>query len=163
MVEVRMLDAIATRAATEQSADVPEITSGFDDDFKEIVVVTVNGKRKLERKESPSFFVPSQIESPTFEALVQMSAGNIPNTEMTLVWARKDVESLGLIVPDTGECLVRVNDRIVSIRDRCGHLVQKIREPQGLFVTQVRPTWGLAGQRDLFLISLADREQGVHQ
>ncbi len=163
-VEVRMLDAVATRAATEQSPDVPEITSGYDDDFKEVVVITTSkGRRESERKEQDPLIIPSQIESPTFEALQQMSAGNVPDYKMVLIWARKDLECLSLIVPETGELLIRVNDRVEAIYDRCMNLIQRIRTPPGLFVTEVRPTWGIAGHRDLFLITLDDREQGVRQ
>ena len=157
-----MLDAVATRAATEQSADTPEIVSGYDDDFKEIVVVSAP-TRTSERQEQDSIFVPSQIESPSLEMLEQMAAGNVPDSKMMLVWARKDLEELHLIVPETGECLVRVNDRLVSIRDKCMNLIQAIRSPPGLYVTEVRPTWGIAGHRDLFVVTLDDREQGVRQ
>jgi len=155
-----MLDAVATRAVTEQSPDAPEVTGGYDDDFKEIVVVS-NPTRTTQRKEQEPLFIPSQIEAPTFEALMQMSAGNVPEFKLSLVWARKDLEAMSLIVPETGECLVRVNDRVVSIRDKCMNLIQTIRTLPGLYVTEVKPTWGLAGHRDLFIVALDDREQGV--
>jgi hypothetical protein len=162
-VEVAMLDAVATREETEQSDDVPELVSGFDDDFKEVIVFSSPAGRTSGRLEQVPLFIPSQIESPSFEALQQMSAGNMPDYKFTLVWARKDLECLNLIVPETGECLVRVNDRVVSIRDKCLHVIQTIRTPPGLYVTEVRPTWGIAGHRDLFLVTLDDREQGVRQ
>ncbi len=157
-----MLDAVATRNETEQSTDVPALVSGFDDDFKEVVVFS-SPQRTSGRLEQEPILIPSQIESPTFEALQQMSAGNLPDYKMTLVWARKDLEELDLIVPETGECLVRVNDRLVALYDKCMNLIQEIRTPPGLYVTEVRPTWGIAGHRDLFLITLDDREQGVRQ
>jgi len=157
-----MLDAVATRAALEQSTDVPEITSGYDDDFKEIVVVS-NPTRTTERQEQDPILIPSQIEDPTFRALMQMSAGNIPDTKLELVWARKDLECLSLIVPETGVPLIRVNDRVASIRDRCGSPIMRIFTPPGLYVTDVRPTWGIAQRGDLFIVTLDDREQGVQR
>ncbi len=86
-----MLDAVATRAETEQSPDVPQLVSGFDDDFKEVVVFT-NPTRTSGRLEQDPILIPSQVESPTFEMLEQMSAGNLPDFKITLVWARKDLE-----------------------------------------------------------------------
>lgn len=155
-----MLDAVGTRNATEQSTDAPEITSGYDDDFREIVVVSAP-LRTSERHEQPPILIPSQVEAPTWEMLLQMSAGNVPDTKLTLVWAYKDLLALHLIVEETGECLVRVNDRVEAIYDSCRNLIQRIRTPPGLYVTEVRPTWGLAAHRDLFLVTLDDREQSV--
>lgn len=152
-----MLDAVATAAATGGGL----VSSGFDEDFKEIVVLSTP-KRTDERQEQESIFIPSQIESDSYEMLVQMSAGNMPDTKAQLVWARKDLVELGLIVPETGECLVRVNDRVVSIRDNCKNVLLSVRTPPGLYVTEVRPTWGLSSVGDLFIVTLDDREQASH-
>lgn len=151
-----MLDAVATRAQT----DGPAITSGYDDDFREIVVVSTPN-RISERQEQDSIFIPSQVEDPVFDQLQQFSAGNLVDFKMTLVWARKDLECAGLLVPDTGECLVRSSDRLVSIRDKCMNVVHAIRTPPGLYVVEVRPLFGLAQRKDLYLVTLDDREQGV--
>lgn len=148
-VEVAQLDAVATR-------DI----GGYDDDFKEVRVVS-DPARTSEQQEQRSVFVPSQIEAPTWEALEQMAAGNVPQSKLTLVWSYRALLQLELVVPETGELKIRVNDRIISIRDKCLNLIQLIWTPPGLFITQVRPVFGMGQHRDLFLVSLDDREQGA--
>jgi hypothetical protein len=156
-LEIAMLDAVATRELSE-----PSIASGFDDDFREIVVFSAP-QRESAKQERPPLFIPSQIESPTLEMLMQMGAGNTPDSKVTLVWARKDLVARDLIVPETGETLIRVNDRVVAIRDKCMNLIRKIRTPPGLYITEIRPTWGMAALGDLFVVTLEDRQQGVQQ
>lgn len=156
-----MLDAVAIRAVTNSTGSTP-IESGYDDVFKDIVVLSTP-KRTEQRKEQESIFIPSQIENPSYEALTQMSAGNIPDSKITLAWAVKDIAAMDLIVPETGECLVRVNDRVVSISDNCKNVLLKVRTPPGLFVTEIRRTWGMASMGDLFLVTLDDREQSIRQ
>jgi len=152
-----MLDAVATRAETGPSS----LQSGFDDDFQEIIVVSsATGQRQNDRLEQPSIFIPSQVEDPVFDVLRQMATGGQLDTKLTLVWACKDLEALGLLVPDTGEPLVRQSDRLVSIRDRCMNVIQTVRTPPGLYVQEVRPLWGVAQRRDLWVVSFKDRTQG---
>lgn len=152
-----MLDAVATRIEHGPA----NIESGFDDDFGEIVVVsTPSGTRQSEKLEQPPIFIPSQIENPVFDILQQMNTGAQLDTKLVLVWAHKDLVALDLITP-TGEPLVRANDRLVSIRDKRMRLVEAIRTPPGLYVTEVRPLFGVAQRRDLFLISFEDRKQGA--
>lgn len=156
--EIAMLDAVATRAATK----APTITKGFDDDFKEVVVVTTNGARIVERKEQDSIFIPSQVEVDAFEALQMMTTGNSPNTTIRIVWAFRNLEEMGLIDPETGDCLVRVNDRLVSFCDDCRNRFAVVRTPPGLYVTQLQPTFGISNTRDLLIVTLEDREQFTH-
>lgn len=154
-----MLDAVQIGEVTSNSGNV-DIESGYDPVFKEIVVLSTP-ERTDERKEQEPVLIPSQIENPSWEALAQMSAGNMPDSEITIVWAVKDLEAMDLIVKETGECLVRVNDRVASIRDKCQKILLSIRTPPGLYVTQIRRTWGMAGAGDLFLVTLNDRQQTV--
>jgi hypothetical protein len=155
--EIAMLDAVATRAERGPA----NIQSGFDDDFREIVVVsTLSGTDLSEKLEQPPLFIPSQIENPVFDLLQQMNTGAQLDTKLVLVWTHKDLVALDLITP-TGEPLVRANDRLVSIRDKNFRVVEIIRTPPGLYVTEVRPLFGLAQRRDLFLVSFEDRKQGA--
>ncbi len=155
--ELAMIDAVATRVERGPS----NIQSGFDDDFGEIVVVSApSGARTSEKLEQPSIFIPSQIENPVFDLLQQMTTGAQLDTKLVLVWAHKDLVALDLITP-TGEPLVRANDRLVSIRDKNFRVVEIVRTPPGLYVTEVRPLFGLAQRRDLFLVSFEDRKQGA--
>jgi hypothetical protein len=156
--EIAMLDAVGTRAEHGPA----QIQSGFDDDFQEIFVVeSTEGARQNERLEQPSLFIPSQIEDPVFDILRQLATGAQLDTKLSLIWACKDLEALGLLVPETGEPVVRSSDRLVSIRDKSMGVVQVVRTPPGLYVTEVRPLWGLAQRRDLFIVSFEDRKQGA--
>lgn len=154
-VEVAQLDAVATQNV-----------QGYDTTFEEVRVLSTPA-RTSQRQEKPSVFIPSQIMAPSWEALQQMNAGNIPLSVITLVWSERTLRRLGFIVPDwveapavAGECLIRVNDRVVSIRDKCKKVVQAIRTPPGLYITEMRPIFGVAQQRDFFYVSLGDRQQG---
>jgi hypothetical protein len=156
MVEIAMIDAVATRVERGPS----NIQSGYDDDFGEIVVVSApSGSRQSEKLEQPSMFIPSQIENPVFDILQQMSAGAQLDTKLKLVWAYKDLVALDLMT-ESGEPLVRTNDRLVSIRDRQMRLIETIRTPPGLYVTEVLPLFGIAQRRDLYIVSFEDRKQG---
>lgn len=155
--EIVCLDAIATRAETPA-----QLASGFDDDFGEIVVVsTPQGEREIERLEQEPVFIPSQIENPVFDILRQLATGAQLDTKLTLVWAVKDLEAMGLLVPSTGEPAIRQNDRLVSIRDKDMRMVQVIRTPPGLYVSEVKPLFGIAQRRDLFIVAFEDRQQGA--
>jgi hypothetical protein len=152
-----MLDAVATRAEHGPA----QIQSGFDDDFQEIVVVEALGVRHDDRLEQTSIFIPSQVETPVFDILRQLATGSQLDTKLNLIWAVKDLEAMGLIVPGTGEPVVRPSDRLVSIRDKNMKMVQIVRTPPGLYVSEVRPLWGIAQRRDLFVVSFEDRKQGA--
>lgn len=156
--EVAQIDAVRTRAEHGPA----QIQSGFDDDFDEIVVVSQpSGTRQSDRLEKAAVFIPSQVEDPTFDVLRQLAAGGQLDTKLSLVWAMKDLEALGLLARGTGEPLIRSGDRLVSLRDRTMRIVQTIRTPPGLYVTEVRPAWGIAQHRDLFVVSFQDRTQGT--
>jgi hypothetical protein len=69
---------------------------------------------------------------------------------------------MGLVDPATGDALLRVNDRLVAIRDLGGALVQAVRTPPGLYATEVQPTsFGLGLSRNLLLVTFEERELGV--
>lgn len=155
-LEIAMLDAISTRADTEGG----KVASGFDDDFGETVVVTTTAGRTKSRKEE-TVLIPSQLETPLVEALQQLHTGNVPDTRIQAVWARKDLAAMGLIVPESGEPLPRVNDRLVSVRDKCKSLVWEVRTPPGLYITQVAPAFGISRRADLYVVTFEDREQFV--
>ncbi len=161
--EFAQLSAIATRKDPKATADPHAIvpTSGYDDDFKETIMLIDQGVRTSARKESTPVFIPCQVEADTMDALSQQAAGNVPDAKIVVVTAYKDLERMRLIDPDTGECMVKVNDRLVSIRDRCMCVIRAIRTPPGLYVTQCLPSYGFGGRPDLLMFTLEDREQGA--
>lgn len=158
--EIVQLSAIRTREDADGPG--PALASGYDDDFDEVIVLTdAGGERVSGRDEESPVFLPCNVEVTSFQALSQLASGNAPDSKIQLVFHRKDLEEQRLIDCDTGECLVRVNDRLVSLRDDCRRVVQVIRTPPGLYVTEVQPTFGIGRTPDLLLMSFQDRKQGV--
>ena len=156
LAELARLDTVATAADPDGPGP---LTSGYDPDFKETVVLPSPGNA---RREQPPIRLPCQVEIGTFEALQQLASGTSPNSKVTLVFHFRDLEQLGLVDPGTGDALLRVNDRLVAIRDLAGNLVQAVRTPPGLYATEVQPqSFGLGLCRNLLLVTFDERELGV--
>lgn len=152
--EIGMFSAIDTKKDPDGAGP---LQSGFDDDFNEIMVFTApDGARTNAREDEPSVFIPCIIETDSWEALQQYQAGNQPNTNIIITSHRKELERLELLNVERGEPLVRVNDRMLSIRDDCKRIIYKPRAP--FYITQVRPAFGIGRTPDLFNFTLEDRE-----
>jgi hypothetical protein len=160
LAELAQLDTVAT--ATDPDGAGP-LVSGYDPDFKETLVFgSPSGDRVDARREKPAIRVPCQVEVGAFEALQQFAAGNSPNSRIVLVFHFRDLERMGLVDSATGEALLRINDRLVAIYTMRGALVQAIRTPPGLYVTEVQPqSFGLGLSRNLLLVTLDEREVAV--
>ena len=160
LAELARLDTVATAADPDGAGP---LTSGYDPDFKETVMVPAAGERGLDaRKELPPIRIPCQVEVGSFEALQQLAAGNSPNSKVTLVFHFRDLERMALVDRDTGDALLRVNDRLVAIHDLASRLVQAIRTPPGFYATEVQPqSFGLGLSRNLLLVTFEERELGV--
>ncbi|NMC71466.1 MAG: hypothetical protein GYA57_15560 [Myxococcales bacterium] len=110
----------------------------------------------------PAILLPCQVEVGAFETLRQFASGNSPDSRVTLVFHFRDLERMGFVDPGTGDVLLRVNDRLVAIRDLAGALVQAVRTPPGLYATEVQPaSFGLGLSRNLLLVTFEERELGV--
>ncbi len=159
LAEIARLDTAATAADPDGPGP---LTSGYDPDFKETVVLPVARGGLDARREQPPICIPCQVEVGTFEALQQLAGGNSPDSKVTLVFHFRDLERMGLVDPATGDALLRVNDRLVAIRDLGSNLVQAIRTPPGLYATEVQPqSFGLGLCRNLLLVTFEERELGV--
>ena len=142
-----------------------ELTSGFDPDFKEPVLRDTDddddGVAEPFRREHPPVRVPCQVEPEAFQALRMAAAGNTPRSSLDLVLHFRDLERLGLVDPTSGDALIRPSDRLGGLYDLRGQLVQALRNPPGLYVTEARPLgFGLGRkrpQRNLLLVTLNDR------
>lgn len=157
-----------TRGTAALDPDGPgPLTSGYDADFKEGVLVDRDGDGIGERVrvEYPPVLIPCQVEPTAFEALRTFPSGNAPRSAFTLVLHFKDLDRMGLVDPTTGDALVRPGDRLNAVLDRQGVLVQAIRTPPGLYVTESRiASFGLGlsrPRRNLLLVSFADRPLGA--
>jgi len=163
LAEVYRLD---TAAMAVDPDGLGALTSGYDEDFKEPVLVDANGDGVAEafRRECPPVRIPCQVEPEAFEALRMTAAGNAPRSALDLVFHFGDLERLGLVDAASGDALVRPGDRLGALYDVDGRLVQAVRTPPGLYVTEARPIgFGLNRRRptrNLLLVSLQDRAAG---
>jgi len=151
-------------AGTAADPDGPgPLTSGFDPDFRETVLLPTGPRGRTDaRRELPPLRLPCQVEVGTFEAMQQMEGGNSPDSRIVLVFHFRDLERGGLVNGSTGAALLQVNDRLVAIYDVAGRLVQAVRTPPGLYITQVQPQgFGIGRARNLLLVTFEDRELGV--
>jgi len=139
------------------------LAPAYDEDFKEAILVDGNGDGVGEplRREYPPVRVPCQVEPVALDSMRMTTAGNAPDSRLDLVFHFRDLERLGLVDPATGEALVRPSDRLGAIYDVEGNLVQAVRTPPGLYVTEARPIgFGLARRRprrNLLLVRFEER------
>jgi len=107
------------------------------------------------------------VEPDAFEAMRMMASGNVPKSSIELVFHFSDLERLNLVDAATGDAMVRPGDRLAAIRDTEGNLIQAIRTPPGLYVTEARPTgFGLGRakpSRNLLMVSFSDRQTGARR
>jgi hypothetical protein len=159
LAEIAQLDVVATAADPDGAGP---LTSGYDRDFKETVIVpdaTWHGHDA--RLEKPPILIPCQVEVTSFEELDELITGNSPRSRLVLVFHFQDLERMGLVDPVTGDAMLRVGDRLVAIRDQhTGDLVQAIRTPPGLYLVEAQPTFGIGMRRNLLLARFEERALG---
>jgi hypothetical protein len=156
LAEIAQLDTVATGADPDGPAP---LTSGYDDDFKETVVVSTSSQLRTDaRKEKPLLRIPCQVEVSTLETLEQLGAGASPHSRLTLVFHFEHLEQSGLIDGATGTARLRVNDRLVAIYSCDGGLVHSVRTPPGLYAIEVQPqSFGMGLSRNLLLVTFQER------
>jgi len=169
LAEIARLDTAAT--AADPDGPSQPLTSGYDFDFREprkipnLTVVPAEPDSTDARVESGTIDVKVQVEPAFFEALDQLFAGVSPDSKMALVAHYKNLEADGLVDAATGEPLIRTNDRLVAIKRTNGELVRRIRNPPGLFITELRDIGhGLSvsnPHRNLLLMTFEERRQGA--
>ncbi len=167
LAELHRLDTLAT--ATEDPDGAGPLDGGYDPDFKESVLVDTNddGIGERIRREHPPVLVPCQIEPEVFDQLRMFASGNAPRSSIDLVFHFKDLERMALVDPATGDALIRLGDRLAAIYDKKETLVQEVRTPPGLYVTEARPIgFGLnmaRPRRNLLLVSFNDRQPAARR
>lgn len=157
------LDTVATAADPDGAG---ELTAGYDPIFREPVRLPAGeatpGSLDV-RKEHPAILVPCQFEGDDAQGAQEMfGAGNNPRSLVRLVFHFADLERMGLVDPTSGEALLRVNDRFVSIhRFDTEELIQTINGDKGLYCVEARPvSFGLSGgARNLLICVFSDRDQ----
>ncbi len=134
--------------------DATGVSPGFDEDFKE---------PKGDSAEQPLLRLKAQIV-PKPKATEQLSeglSGNSPMTEFQLAFHFKELEAKSLLDTD-GMPLIRINDRLDGIYHLNGSLVQRFRNPPGVFATHVDPSAiGLGLGRNLLIVTFRSRDLSV--
>ena len=158
LADLRRLDTQAT------SAPGSGLHQGYDADFKEPGLVDRDGDGIAEREriELPFIMVPCQVEPKELENLQMLASGDSPRSNIGLVFHFLDLERLGLVDTQSGQALIRPKDRLAGLYDLCGALIQTIRTPPGLYVTQTLPRgFGLCRSRpcrNLLLVTFEARQ-----
>ena len=167
LAELHRLDTHAT--ATVDPDGAGPLEGGYDPDFKEPVLVDQDddGIGERIRQEHPAVRIPCQVDTKAFEELRMLASGNAPKSRVDLVFHFKDLERMGLVDPTSGDALLHPGDRLGAIYDKAGDLVQQVRTPPGLYITEARPIgFGLnmaRPKRNLLLVTFEDRQQGARR
>jgi hypothetical protein len=138
----------------------------MDDEFREPIRIDRNGDGvgKERRHELPPVFVPCQVEPEKFEEQRLLPSGNAPDSTLDLVMHFRDLEHMGL-VDGAGNAVIAVGDRLGGIYTRSMRPEWTVRNPPGLFVTQVRPSgFGLGlgrARRNLLIVTFTERALGA--
>ena len=114
LAELYRLDTQAT--ATEDPDGPGPLQGGYDPDFKESVLVDLDGDGigAPIRKEHPPVHIPCQVEPQVFDELRMFASGNTPRSSIDLVFHFKNLERMGLVDGATGDALIRASDRGTS-------------------------------------------------
>src|SRR5688572_482404 len=100
LAELHRLDTQAMAADPDAAGP---LTSGFDPDFHEPVVLDTGVDF---RRELPPVRVRCQVEPLVYEELLQTAAGNAPRSKLVLVFHYRDLERAGLVDTTTGDAHV---------------------------------------------------------
>ena len=137
---------------------------GYDPDFDE---PTRSAPGAATRRELAAIALPCQVEPADLDALMLGAAGDVPRTQLALVFHLHDLEASGLIEARTGRTVLRPGDRLGALRDRGGALVDRFPSPPGLFLVEATPiSYGLGLLRprsNLLHCTFHDRPQGIRR
>lgn len=159
IVELGLLDTVATAGDPDGAGP---LTSGYDQDFREPVIIAPpsgSGRGTVHRIEN-LVKLPAQVETDTFEQLQMLATGFSPRSLIRLVFHFRDLELVGRVDAITGRPTLRMDDRLSGIYDyRTKKLIEAFPNPPGLFATQVQSrSFGLSSlKRNLLLVTFTDR------
>ena len=155
LVDFELLDIPATEADPDGAGS---LTTGYDDVYREPVVHTVGGVRTEATQYGTVVQMRAQIEDKSWDMLTMGLNGNMPDNKTRLILHWRELEKKNLYDVVTGEPKIRVNDKVVAIRDRHGNLLLNLDPP--LYVTEVKTHYGFSATRNLLHVMLEDREKG---
>jgi len=95
----------------------PSVTTGYDPDFREPVAAQAAGGLEVTdaRVYGPELEIPCQLEIKTFEEIQMLEAGDDALTRVVFVLHRRDLEQLQLLDEETGNIILKKNDKIVRL------------------------------------------------
>lgn len=131
---------------------------GYDPDFREPQTTQSAGGQPIEGSQvyGEDVKVPCQLEVKTYEEIKMLEAGDDPLTRIVLVLHRKDLANLGLIDVDTGNILLKRNDKFLRIEYRGRVVLQPLSELYISRIDQGSAGFGVDGY-DLHIVYTTDR------
>lgn len=162
-VELGLLDTAATAADPD---GVGALVSGYDDDFREPVIVPPGGgsaRGQLVRVETVHTLL-AQVEDDTDEAVNMAASGNNPSNTLGLVFHFADLELAGAVEVVSGKAVIKApGARLISIRNpRTGVLIERYDAAPGYWAVQAKSMgYGLGPQRNLLLVVFQERDVSV--
>ena len=161
-VKVARLDTVGSAADPDGAG---ALVSGFDPVFREPLPKPGGGNY---RKELEPILIPCQIEfDDQYEQLSEQSAGNDTNSKVRIIYHFEDLEGMNLVDATSGQALLRVNDRLMSVHQYDDEaLIQTVgSDGNGFFCTEARPvSFGLSGgKRNLLICVYETRNNTVQQ
>ncbi|MBE7449172.1 MAG: hypothetical protein HS111_09820 [Kofleriaceae bacterium] len=138
------------------------VAPGFDPDFAEPRLVDTDGDgvADVERVELPPIDLLCQVEPKAQEHLAMTAAGDVPRSELTLVFHTRELAARGVYDRSTGTLDLRPGDRLAALRSLAGIALWVPREGRGLYLTEAKLAgWGLGRtpQANLVLATFVDR------
>lgn len=161
-VELGLLDTAAMAADPDGTGP---LTSGYDDEFREPIVVGAAGSAPGHtlRRETIHRFL-AQIEDNTEGLVDVMASGNSPVNMLGLVFHYKDLESIGAVELVSGKPIIKApGARLISIRNPVdGTLIERFDDAPGFWATQSKSMgFGLGPTRNLLLVIFEERAVSV--
>jgi len=137
---------------------------GFDEDFLEpkLVAPQSGSGRGTSTRQEITTVLPCQVVPEKEEEQRVSPSGATPQTRIRLLFHMRDLERASL-VDAHGMPLLRVNDRLVDLRERhTGALVQEFPTGRELYATEIRSRgYGIGRKRNLVQATFEVRDRSV--
>ncbi len=135
---------------------------GYDPDFAEprLVDTDDDGIGDVDRAELPPVTLLCQVEPEAQERLSMTAAGDVPKSELTLVFHTRQLVARGLYDRVSGRLDLRPGDRLAALHSLAGTALWVPREGRSLYLTEAKLAgWGLGRtpKANLVLATFEDR------
>lgn len=164
-VELGLLDTYAT-ATTDPDGPTGPLVSGYDDEFREPVVVGMPGESapgRMVRVETIVRF-KAQVEDDVAGMMEQLASGNSPQNMLGLVFHYQELEAAGAVQTVSGRPIIKApGARLICIRDpKSGAVIERYDYEPGYWATQAKSMgFGIGLKRNLLLVIFQERDVSV--